>query len=471
MAIYLCGNTSKEPLLPLSAAAPAESNRSRGKGRPRTSETAAPSLVEILNLIRSERATTRQALERESELGRAVVADRLQLLSDLGLVDESELGLATGGRAPRLVRFSARRGLVLVATLDQTAIGVGVSDLSGNLLTEHHEAADLTAPTAQLASRLSALFTWCLERQVTPTAPWGISLSVPGTVPAGRDDAFMTATPPVLPAWEDFPLVETLTRQFGVPVWIRSSVETMTMGELHAGAGHGLRSMLFIKVGRRIGAGIVSEGQLYRGAQGAAGLIGALPVVSDGVSGTLDMMAGSDMIQREGRAAAEDGRSPVLADLLRRGAEITPIEVSQAAQIGDPAASAILSKSGHLIGQVVATLANALNPEMIVLSGTLVQTNDNLLAGIREAVYGASHPLVTRDLRIIRSQMGSSAGLVGAARVASEALFAPAFLKDWILQGKPTLHPDFATFRAHADKTEALPSAIAPPAGQGRSTS
>ena len=290
------------------AAESAELTRARGKGRPRTSETAAPSLVEILNLIRSERATTRQELERESELGRAVVADRLQMLSDLGLVDESELGLTTGGRAPRLVRFSARRGLVLVATLDQTAIGVGVSDLSGNLLTEHHEAADLTAPAAQLAGKLAALFHWCLERQAAQIAPWGISLSLPGTVLSGGDGAFMTSTPPVLPAWEDFPLVETLTRQFGVPVWLRSSVETMTMGELHAGAGLDLRSMLFIKVGRRIGAGIVCDGQLYRGAQGAAGLIGALPVTSGGVNGSLDMLAGSDMIQREGRAAAETGR-------------------------------------------------------------------------------------------------------------------------------------------------------------------
>ena len=451
------------------AAETAESPRSRGKGRPRTSETAAPSLVEILNLIRSERATTRQALERESELGRAVVADRLQMLSDLGLVDETELGLATGGRAPRLVRFSARRGLVLVATLDQTAIGVGVSDLSGNLLTEHHQAADLTAPASQLAGRLAALFHWCLERHTAPTGPWGISLSVPGTVPLMGDGAFMTSTPPVLPAWEDFPLVETLTRQFGVPVWLRSSVETMTMGELHAGAGLGLRSMLFIKVGRRIGAGIVCDGQLYRGAQGAAGLIGALPVTSGGMNGTLDMMAGSDMIQREGRAAAESGRSPILADLLRRSGDITPIEVSQAAQIGDPAAAAILSTSGQLIGQVVATLANALNPDVIVLSGMLVQTNDILLAGIREAVYGASHPLVTRDLRIIRSQMGSSAGLVGAARVASEALFAPAFLKDWIIQGKPTLHPDFAAFRACADDAGVPQSVAAPPSVQERS--
>lgn len=411
--------------------------------------------MEILNLIRSERATTRQTLERESELGRAIVADRLQMLSDLGLVDESELGLATGGRAPRLVRFTARRGVVLVATLDQTAVGVGVADLSGNLLTEHHQAEDLTSPAPQLAGRLSALFHWCLERNASPTGPWGISLSVPGTVASVGDGAFMTSTPAVLPAWEDFPLVETLSREFGVPVWLRSSVEMMTMGELHAGAGLGLRSMLFIKVGRRIGAGMVCDGQLYRGAHGAAGLIGALPVAAGGKTGTLDAMAGSDMIQREGRAAAESGRSAVLADLLRRGGEITPIEVSQAAQIGDPAAAAILSSSGQLIGQVVATLANALNPDLIVLSGMLVQTNDILLAGIREAVYGTSHPLVTRDLRIIRSQMGSSAGLVGAARVASEALFAPAFLKDWVIQGKPTLHPDFVAFRAGLDLSDA----------------
>ena len=227
--------------------------------------------------------------------------------------------------------------------------------------------------------------------------------------------------------------------------------------------------MLFIKVGRQIGAGIVCDGQLYRGAQGAAGLIGALPVISDGLTGTLDAMAGSDMIQREGRVAADSGRSPVLADLVRRGGDITSIEVSQAAQIGDPAAVAILTRSGHLIGQVVATLANALNPDMIVLSGTLVQTNDILLAGIREAVYGASHPLVTRDLRIIRSQMGSSSGLVGAARVASEAIFAPAFLKDWIIQGKPTLHPDFIAFRERADNAMVSPSVLAPPSVQGGS--
>lgn len=443
--------------MPLTAQDLTESPRPRGKGRPRTVETAAPSLVELLNLVRTGAANTRQELERQSEFGRAVVADRLTMLGDLGLVDESELGTATGGRAPRLVRFAARRAAILVATLDQTAIGVGVADLSGTVLTEHHEAADLTAPPAELAERLTVLFRWSMERHAPQGGIWGISLSVPGAVQGATEGDFLTTTPPVLPAWEGFPLVETLTRDFGVPVWMRSSVETMTMGELHAGAAIGTRSMLFLKVGRRIGAGIVCDGQLYRGAHGAAGLIGSLPVTSGGQSGPLDALAGSGMIQREGLSAAQDGRSPMLADIQRRGGEITAIEVSQAAQIGDPASVAILTEAGHLIGQVVATLANALNPELIVLSGSIVQTNDILLAALREAVYGASHPFVTRDLRIIRSQMGSSAGLVGAARVASEQLFAPSFLKEWVMQGSPLAHPAFAALQDRLSQTAPPP--------------
>ncbi|MCA3448789.1 MAG: ROK family protein [Rhodobacter sp.] len=419
--------------------------------------------MDLLNLVRTGAASTRQELERQSEFGRAVVADRLTMLGDLGLVDESELGTATGGRAPRLVRFAARRAAILVATLDQTAIGVGVADLSGNLLTEHHEAADLTAPPAELTDRLTALFRWSMERQTPQGGTWGISLSFPGAVQGATEGDFLTTTPAVLPAWEGFPLIETLIRRFGVPVWMRSSVETMTMGELHAGAGIGRRSMLFIKVGRRIGAGIVCDGQLYRGAQGAAGLIGSLPVTSAGRSGNLDSLAGSHMIEREGKSAAQDGRSPMLADILRRGGEISAIEVSQTAQMGDPASVAILTESGHLIGQVVATLVNALNPELIVLSGSIVQTNDILLAALREAVYGASHPFVTRDLRIIRSQMGSSAGLVGAARVASEQLFAPGFLREWVMQGSPLAHPAFAALHARLSA-----EASAPPPPRGR---
>lgn len=448
---------------------PAQADAPRGKGRPRIMETAGPSLADILNLVRIERATTRQEIERTSEFSRAVVADRLGTLTELGLVDESESGIATGGRAPRLVRFAAERGRILVAALDQTALGVGIADLSGRLLLEHHEAADLTAPAATICDRLVTLFRWILDRQAAGVQLWGISLSVPGTVPGTvpgiADTHFLDHTPPILPSWESFAFVETLMQRFNVPVWMRSSVETMTMGELFVGAGAGLQTMLFIKVGKRIGAGLVIDGKLYRGAQGATGLIGSLPVQGADRIGTLDAMAGSEMIAQEGRAAAERGSSPVLADIQRRGGEVNALDVAHAAQMGDAAAIEILSQSGRLIGQVVATLANTLNPEIIVLSGSIAQTNDILLAAVREAVYGASHPSVTRDLRILRSQLGASAGLAGAAMVATEAIFAQAYLRDWVMLGTPVAHPAFVQLAARINTMRGpAPQQIQPPA-------
>ena len=449
----------------LSEPSPAQANAPRGKGRPRIVETAAPSLADILNLVRNERAMTRQEIERTSEFSRAIVADRLGTLTDLGLVDESESGIATGGRAPRLVRFVAEQGRILVATLDQTSLGVGIADLSGRLLLEHHEAADLTAPAATVGDRLVTLFRWILDRQAVGVQLWGISLSVPGTVSGIADTQFLDHTPPILPSWEGYGFVETLMQRFNVPVWMRSSVETMTMGELFAGAGVGLQTMLFIKVGKRIGAGLVIDGKLYRGAQGATGLIGSLPVQAADRTGTLDAMAGSEMIAHEGRAAAERGSSPVLADIQRRGGEVNAIEVAHAAQMGDAAAIEILSQSGRLIGQVVATLANTLNPEIIVLSGSIAQTNDILLAAVREAVYGASHPSVTRDLRILRSQLGASAGLAGAAMVATEAIFAQAYLRDWVMLGTPVAHPAFVQLAARLNTMrDPAPLPLQPPA-------
>lgn len=435
----------------------------RRKGRPRTSETAAPSLVEILNLVRTERATTRQELERDSELGRAVVADRLSTLAELALVDESELATATGGRAPRLVRFSADRGSILVATLDQTALGVGLADLGGRLKMEHHEAADLTQPVSALTDRLVTLFRWILDMQQDTGDLWGISISVPGAVADGGETLFQQSTPAVLPGWENFPIIERLVEAFDAPVWLRSSVETMTMGEFHAGAGVGHRTMLFVKVGKRIGAGLVSDSLLFRGAQGAVGLIGSVPVSTGDRQGTLEAMAGSDAVAREGRAQAESGASPILAEQARRGSEITAIEVAQAAHMGDAAAIEILSQSGRLIGQVVATLANMLNPELIVLSGSIAQTNDILLAAAREAIYGASHPLVSRDLQIIRSHMGSSSGLVGAAIVAAEGMFSPAVLRDWIMAGRPQAHPLFQSLKGRIGARDTAAAAIARP--------
>ncbi|KAA9010702.1 ROK family protein [Histidinibacterium aquaticum] len=422
------------------------------KVRPRGSESAATSLADILNIVRTGRAETRQELESASNFGRSIVADRLSVLGELGLVDESASGVATGGRAPKLVRFSAARASIVVVSVSQTAIGVGLADLSGRLLTEHHEAIETGLDASITVDRVIGLIRWFLSRHTAGPEPWGISISAPGPVTLADLEPFMGRTPDFMPGWERARLVERLVETFGVPVWMRSSHDAMTMGELRGGLGRGAESMLFVRVGRRINAGLVSEGRLYRGASGAVGLIGQIALAGQG--GTLDACAGAGHVEAAGRQVAEEGRSPVLADLLRRGAEITVNEVCQAAQMGDAASVEIVSHSGRQLGAVIASLASMLDPKLIVLAGTVAQSNDIFLAAVRETVYGASPPLVTRDLQIQRSQLSGSAALLGAAWIGTEELFRPDVLREWVLTGTPLQHPAFRALRDNLAKSE-----------------
>lgn len=434
----------------------------RPVGRPRTIDAAQASLAQLLNLIRSGAATTRQELERQSELGRAAITDRLATLIRLGLVEEGDLGTASGGRAPRHVRFCSRAGLVLVAVLDQTSLAVGMSDLGGTLLVEHHEAIDLAVGPAEIAARLATLFNWLLEDRAGRPV-WGIGLAVPGSVDAGGGASFAAPAVHALQTWESFPFVEELAIRFGAPVWVRSGVQMMTMGELKAGAGRDLDHLLFVKLGRSIGAGLVSNGRLHSGAQGAAGMIGQTEV--DGEA--LETLAGADAVARQAHAAAQEGRSPYLAAILQRAGEIGAIDVGHGAQLGDTACVELLGRTGRLIGEVLAPLANLVNPSAIVLGGTLAQTGDILLAAVREAVYRESHPLVTRDLKIVRSQMSGSSGLVGAAQVVAESLFDPALLTGWITLASPRRHPQFQAFLESAGKAVSQPpSRPKPPANR-----
>lgn len=434
----------------------------RAAGRPRASESAHGSLAMLLNLVRTGAATTRQGLENQSELGRAVVADRLATLLRLGLIEEGELGPAIGGRAPRHVRFRPRVGMILVAVLDHSSLAVGVSDLAGGLLAEHHEAVELAAGPEPVVQRLATLFAWMLEEHGSEAAIWGVGLAVPGAVEKSDGQRLFAPALNAFQNWDGFPFVEQLATAVGAPVWVRSGVQTMTMGELKSGSGIGLTDMIFVKLGRSIGAGVISEGVLHRGAQGAAGMIGHTFIEG----GTLESVAGSETLGREARLAAESGRSAYLAEVLARAGDVTVTDAGHGAQLGDMFCIDLLGRCGRAVGEVLAPLANLLNPSLIALGGNVAETGDILLAAVREAVYRQAHPVVTRDLRIVRSQMGGSAGLVGAAQVVAESLFDARFLQGWITLGSPREHPEFKEFLAQASaESSNRPVRPRPPAG------
>ena len=300
------------------------------------------SLANVLGLVRSGRAVTRQEIEATSGLGRAVVADRIATLIARGLLEDGELGASTGGRAPRHVRFSATAGHLLVSSLGTTTLGVGLVDLSGRLLVEHHEPVDASLGPEKILDRVEALFDWMLEEHSEGRDTWGIGLAVPGLVelPSGRLGA--RATLHLMPGWQDYPVARHLSDRFGAPVFVDNEVHLMALGELIAGRGAGSSDLLFVKIGTGISVGLCSDGKVHRGAHGFAGDIGHVAVTDEaaaicrcGNTGCLEALVGGAALAREAQLAAADGRSAYLAEALAAGIPITATQVGMAANRGD----------------------------------------------------------------------------------------------------------------------------------------
>lgn len=419
-----------------------------GKERVRGLEAERQSLAALLELVRTTPAVTRLDLERLSGMGRAVVMDRLATLSHFDLIDESGLGRSIGGRAPRLVRFRAEAGRILVANVDRYTLGVGLADLAGRLAFEHYEATDLAAGPASIFKRLDTLFAWALDQERGADL-WGIALGVPDAVETRPGEGRLTLRGlDILPSWGGSHALKEIVDRHKAPIWVRSSVQMATMGEVGASPERN-GELLYVELGTEISAGLISEGRLHRGALGVAGQVGHVytgpenrSVCRCGNTGCLETIAGGEAIAQEGLRAARDGLSRLLADLLDQNGTVTVADVGAASQLGDAFSSELLSRCGRLIGTMLATLTNAYNPSSIVIGGEVAQTGEILLAGIREGIYRHSHPLATRDLSIVRTRMGRSAGLIGAALVAVEEIFMGSFVDGWVTAGSPLRHPD-----------------------------
>ena len=410
-------------------------------------------LVTVLDSVRLGRARSRADLVAVTGLSRGVVAGRVADLLERGLITEGDPGPSTGGRPPRLLTFRGDAGHLLVADLGATSIDVAVTTLDGRILAHIDEPADIASGPDVILGRVDELFGELrTPRRRLPGRLWGVGIGVPGPVEfrAGRP-----ISPSIMPGWDDYPVRERFASSHGAPVWVDNDVNVLALGEWRAGVAAGHDNVVVVKIGTGIGAGIIGDGRLHRGAQGSAGDVGHIHVSDDrtvvcrcGNTGCLEALAGGEAIGRDGEAAARAGRSPRLAAVLDGRGSVTAQDVAQAASFGDPVAVELLQVAGRRVGLMLASIVNFFNPSLVVIGGGVALSGDVLLAAIREVVYGRGLPLATRDLLIQRSSLGSLAGVIGGSAMVVDQLFARESLARWVAAGEPAGMPDVAVMSA-----------------------
>jgi glucokinase-like ROK family protein len=405
-------------------------------------DEALDALVTVLDEIRLGRSRSRPELVVRTGLGRAIVAQRVGELVDRGLVSEGEVGPSTGGRPPRQLTFRADAGHVLVADLGATSIDVAVTGLDGRILGHRDEPARIEAGPDRCLDRVDVLFESLLRTtEGIPGRLWGIGIGVPGPV---EFDSGRPISPPIMPGWDGYPIRERFAARYEAPVWVDNDVNVLALGEWRSGIAAGHDNVVVVKVGTGIGAGIISDGHLHRGAQGSAGDVGHIQVVDDpsvvcrcGNLGCLEALAGGAALARDGEAAAHDGRSARLQLAWDQHGAVTAQDVTRAASFGDPVAMALIGSAGRRIGSMLAGVVNFFNPSLVVIGGGVANSPDQFLASIRETVYRRSLPLATRDLLIQRSSLGGLAGVIGASSMVVDQLFARESIGRWIEAGDP----------------------------------
>jgi glucokinase-like ROK family protein len=398
----------------------------------------------LIEVIREFGSISRSDLIERTGLSRAVVGHRVADLVERGLVASGNLGESTGGRAPRLLRFRAEAGHLLVADLGATGAEVALTDLAGRVLAQRSEKEDLdvAAGPETILGRIREIFEELQQEHGDAIGPlWGIGIGVPGPVEftTGR-----VISPPIMPGWNQFPIREFFGG-YGVPVWVDNDANVMALGETRAGCARGHDSVIFIKIGTGIGAGLIMNRRIHRGADGCAGDVGHIQVTADpnvvcrcGNIGCVEALAGGAGIARSAEQAAGDGRSAMLKGILAERGVLTAADVGWCAAHGDQASVELVTNAARLVGGVLATLVNVLNPSMIVIGGGVSHVGDPFLAAIRETLYGRSFPLATRALAIQPSTLGDTCGVIGLAAMVADQLFSREILGEWLPRGRPS---------------------------------
>ena len=390
---------------------------------PRRTRQEAPGSLEALRernrnrvvaTLRSAGAISRADLARRTGLSRSTVSTVVADLVREGLVREAEEPRtpgSAGGRPATPLFLSPSGGAVLAVDLAPTRLAMGLFDLghqelAGLDLPFDADAAGLDGTVDALADGLEQLLA---ETGVPRERVIGAAMAIPAPI---AEETRCVGQESVIRTIVGASLEERASAALGVAMRLENDANLSALAEMTWGAAEGHRDAVFVELSRGIGAGLIIDGHLHRGASGTAGEIGHVPVDLDGAMcrcgnrGCLELVAGADAIA--GLVADRFDSQPDISQVISR------------AESGDPMCRRALRDAGSRIGAVIGKICNLLNPTVIVIGGDLAAAWPVMEPAVHEALdRSAIHPAID-DLTIVTSRLGARGRLLGGLALVLE---------------------------------------------------
>jgi len=248
-----------------------------------------------------------------------------------------------------------------------------------------------------------------------------VGMGIPATIDHDKGVAISAVNLPL----EDVPIRDLVGERTGLPVFVDNDATVAALAEHLYGAARGAENAVMLTIGTGIGGGLILGGEIYRGSTGAGAELGHTVIDLDGPPcqgncpgrGCVETLASGTAIGREGRQAAERAPDSALGKLQAEGRTIDGKAVTEAALAGDATARGVFDLVGSRLGVALTSFANIFEPEVFVIGGGVIAAGDLLLDPARRELEARALPPMKR-IPVIPAELGSDAGMIGAAAMA-----------------------------------------------------
>ena len=362
----------------------------------------------VVARLREHGALSRAELVQRTQLSRPTVSSIVAELQQAGLIDEiAGSGPVNGsGRAATRIRLNRNAGAALGIDFGKRHLRVALADLGHQVLAERREELRFDHEASAAIERAAQLIDALLdEAGVDRRRIVGTAMGLPGPV-TGPHGELGSST--ILPGWVGVRAAEAMSERLGLDVVADNDANLGALAEWVHGAGRGCNTVVYVKISNGIGAGLIIDGQPFRGANGTAGELGHTVVDGHGRicrcgnRGCLETVAGAQAL---------------LDDLRPSRGELTAEQLLDRAAAGDGACRRVIADAGSAVGSTLATLCNLIDPQRIVIGGELAAAGELLLEPARAALARGAIPSAA-DATLVLGVLGDHAEVLGAVTLA-----------------------------------------------------
>lgn len=335
------------------------------------------------------------------------------LLSTYGKVD------STGGRPASIYGLVADSCFFIGIDVKQYYVNIGLLDFQKNLRKVNMRIPFLLEDNASSLSNLLKLIKDFIRHcGVDKSQILSLCINLGGRINTSSGTSFSYFHS------NDEPLATLLEKQLGIKSFIENDSRAMAYGEFHKGTVKNEKNVLFLNLDYGLGLGIMIEGMVYYGKSGFSGEVGHIPFFNNeiichcGKKGCLETEASGLALIRLFKEKIGQG----LKSSIGTKKDVRLGDIIEAAKNEDVLSIELLSVIGEKIGRGVAVLINIFNTEMVILGGSLASTGDYIYLPIKSALNKYSLSLVNQDTKLVLSELGEKAGLIGGCLIARNKL-------------------------------------------------